>query len=248
MKFHLLALTALLALNVQAAEPAADAPQENASNPLSKGKNTDFRVQSLDTEAGTINDVFIDGAFMANDKLKIKYELHYWETNITGKSYDGFESGLLKAIYFIDEGKTDTYGYRLALGLDWIIDLGDTDKGIGFDSDQVAPFVGYAMSFPKTKTMVIPLAQQYISYSGEDVNTTAARLIVLQPFGDGYWAKLDAKLPIEWENDDAMPASMELQLGKNLNKRVALYTDFITGVGGDKVIDWGLGAGIRFKY
>ena len=222
-------------------------PQENASNPLSKGMNTDIRWQSFDTEAGTINDVYIDGAFMANEKLKIKYELHYWETNVTGQSENGWESTVLKGIYFPKEGATENFKYRLAVGCDWIVDLGDEDKGIGFNSDQIGPFAGVAMGF-KTKTMVIPLVQQFISYSGDNINTTAFRLIMLQPFGDGYWAKLDAKLPIEWENDENLPAVAELQLGKNLNETVALYTDFLTGVGGDKVIDWGLGIGIRFKY
>ena len=49
---------------------------ENASNPLAKVKNTDLRWQYFDTGDSHINDVFVEGAFMANDKLKIKYELH----------------------------------------------------------------------------------------------------------------------------------------------------------------------------
>ena len=74
------------------------------------------------------------------------------------------------------------------------------------------------------------------------------RMIALQPFADDYWAKLDAKLPVEWNNDGNTPASIELQLGKNLNKRVALYTDFLAGLSDDRAYDWGLGVGIRFKY
>ncbi len=57
---------------------------ENASNPLAKVKNTDLRYQYLDLDNGRINDLFIDGAFMALDNLKIKYELHYWETDVSG--------------------------------------------------------------------------------------------------------------------------------------------------------------------
>ena len=34
------------------------------------------------------------------------------------------------------------------------------------------------------------------------------------------------------ENDEAIPASTELQIGKNLNERIALYTDFLAGIGG----------------
>ena len=31
------------------------------------------------------------------------------------------------------------------------------------------------------------------------------------------WLKLDAKVPIDWENDQAVPANAELQFGKNIN-------------------------------
>lgn len=78
--------------------------EENASNPLAKVKNTDLRYQYLDMAGGHVNDAFIDGAFMALDSLKIKYELHYWETDLTGTSENNIESSTIKAIYFPTEG------------------------------------------------------------------------------------------------------------------------------------------------
>ena len=137
--------------------------------------------------------------------------------------------------------------YRLALGLEWILDLGDADKGIGSEADQIAPLAGIALGFP-TKTMVIPLIQHFMSYSGEDINTTAFRLIALQPLPAQMWAKLDAKLPVDWENDEAIPATAELQIGRHINEHIALYVDGLVGLGGDKPYDWGVGTGIRFKY
>lgn len=118
---------------------------ENASNPLAKSKNTDLRWQYLDKEDGRINDLFVDGAFMAHDKLKIKYELHYWETDVTGSSQKNWESALLKGIYFPAEGVRDNLKYRMAVGIDWIVDLGEQDKGIGSGADQLAPFIGVAL-------------------------------------------------------------------------------------------------------
>ena len=92
--------------------------EENASNPLAKVKNTDLRWQYLDVDSERVNDFFIDGAFMAHDKLKIKYELHYWETDITGNSENDWESVLVKGIYFPAEGVRGNLRYRIALGLD----------------------------------------------------------------------------------------------------------------------------------
>lgn len=223
-----------------------DSAGENASNPLAKVKNTDLRYQYLDMEGGHVNDVFIDGAFMALDSLKVKYELHYWETDLTGNSENNFESSTLKAIYFPTEGAWGEVTYRVALGLDWIVDFGDQEKGIGSGSDQLGPFVGLAMGVGSVT--LIPLVQQFFEYSGENVNTTAFRLIALKPLPNKMWVKLDAKVPIDWEHDNAIPATAELQLGKSINKTVGLYLDGLVGIGSDRPYDWGLGTGIRFSY
>jgi hypothetical protein len=229
------------------ATAADEAGGENASNPLAKVKNTDLRWQYLDVDTGHVNDFFIDGAFMANDKLKLKYELHYWETDITGNSEHDLESVNLKAIYFAKDGIGENFKYRLALGLDWIVDLGDSEKGIGSGSDQLAPFGGLALGLPGGVAL-IPLVQQFLSYSGKDVNTTAFRLIAMKQLPKQMWIKLDARAPIDWENDKAVPATAELQLGKNINKNIGLYVDGLMGLGSDKPYDWGLGTGLRFKY
>lgn len=220
---------------------------ENASNPLAKVKNTDIRWQHFDLDGAEINDFFIDGAFMAHPKLKVKYELHYWETDVTGSSESDWESVVLKGIYFPTEGIRDNIKYRVAVGLDWIMDLGDRDKGIGFDSDQLGPFAGLALGL-QGGTMLIPLVQQFISYSGEDVNMTAFRLIALKPLPEQMWLKLDAKVPVDWENDNEVPANAELQLGKTFTKNIGVYVDGLVGIGGDRVYDWGVGAGLRIKY
>jgi len=220
--------------------------EENASNPLAKVKNTDLRYQYLDLDNGRVNDLFIDGAFMALDNLKIKYELHYWETDVSGDSENNLESATLKGIYFPTDGAWRDVKYRVALGLDWIVDLGEQDKGIGSGSDQLAPLAGIAMGIGGT--MWIPLVQHFFDYSGEDVSMTAFRLIAMKPLPKQMWLKLDAKVPIDWEHDQAVPATAELQFGKSINKSVGVYVDGLVGIGADRPYDWGIGTGIRFNY
>ncbi len=82
---------------------------------------------------------------------------------------------------------------------------------------------------------------------GEDVNITAARVIVLQPFPRQMWLKADIILPYDWESD-TVPAQAELQFGVNVNQQVALYVDGIAGLGHDRLFDWGVGVGLRIKY
>jgi hypothetical protein len=107
--------------------------------------------------------------------------------------------------------------------------------------------VGLALN--QGDTSVIPLVQHYTEYSGPDVNTTSFRLIFLQAFPDHQmWFKLDNKVPVDWENDNEIPASIEVQLGKNYSPSFGTYIDGLFGVGGDKDYDWGVGVGLRFNY
>ena len=236
----------MLSASSATASEAQDA--ENASNPLAKVRNTDLRYQYFDLVDGSDrHDVFIDGSFMAADKLKVKYELHYWETNVTGRSENDWEKLSLKGIHFPREGAWGTWKYRLAVGLEWILDANNDDKGIGSGSDQLSPFVGVAL-VPRPGTILIPLVQQFLSYSGNDVNTTGPRLIALQTLPNDFWGKLDAKVPVDWANDNAIPATLELQLGNHLSDSLSVFADGLVGIGGDRPYDYGVGLGVRFKY
>jgi len=244
-----LALLVICASPAFGQEEAAAGGGENASNPLASVTNIDLRLKYLDltNDLGRVNDFFVDGAFMVNPKLKIKYELHYWETNVTGTSQSGLETAVLKTIYFPKQGLLDNgTKYKVAIGLDLIVDFGNQDKGIGMGANQVGPFAGIALSMPTGLTL-IPLVQQFLSVSGEDVNITAARVIALQPLAKQRWLKADVIIPYDWETD-TIPAQAELQFGINVNQQVALYVDGLVGVGHDRIFDWGVGLGLRVKY
>jgi len=73
---------------------------ENASNPLAAVNNTDLRVQYFDLDGSDRVDYFVDGAYMLIPALKLKYEIHYWNTDVTGSRERDLESLHLKPIYF----------------------------------------------------------------------------------------------------------------------------------------------------
>ncbi|SHJ02658.1 hypothetical protein SAMN05444000_104198 [Shimia gijangensis] len=249
MKMSGIKLVGVALIGVIAAVGIPAQADENASNPLAATNNTDFRLQTYDLNgSASKQDAFIDGAFMLRDNLKIKYELHYNSTDITGTRYSGFEQALLKAIYFPSDKKlNDTWGMRTAIGLDWAVDLGNTSQGIGSGTDTLAPFGGIAFANLKTGLTLIPLIQHFESYNGTSVSTTAARLIALQPFAEKYWAKLDLILPYDW-NTGTVPATAEIQIGYNVNKKIAVYGDVLVGLGSNRPFDKGIGIGLRLKY
>jgi hypothetical protein len=251
MKKLLLAFTLLVVAAVSIAETVdeeiAEDGGENPSNPLSKGKNTDLRVQYFDQRDGSEQyDYVVDGAFMASDKLKIKYELHYWDTDVTGKSEQDWESFHLKGIYFPKEGRFGETPYRLAVGMEWIQSFDNQDQGIGSGSDIISPFTGIALGVSED-LMLIPLIQHYEEYDGPNVQVTAGRLIGLWKLPRGYWGKLDAKVPYDWDNE-VTPASAEFQFGRMFTPRFGIYGEGLVGVGDDRSYDWGAGLGFRFIY
>lgn len=223
--------------------------QENASNPLAAVNNTDLRFQTFDLDGSSLQDAYIDGAYMLTPKLKLKYELHYNWTDVTGEDEQDFEKASAKLIYFPSQHVLNAnWGLRTAVGFDWILDAGNTDKGIGTGSDQLAPFGGIAFANRNSGLSLIPLIQQFVSYNGDaDINQTSMRLIALQPFASDYWAKLDLKIPYDWTND-VWPATTEFQLGYNVSSRLALYADLMAGIGDDKPYEFGAGLGVRFNY
>lgn len=219
---------------------------ENASNPLAAVNNTDVRWQYFDLDGPERNDLWFDGSYMLTPKLKLKYELHYWDTDVTGSSENDWESLHLKPIYFPKQGEWGAWKYKLAIGAEWIVDFGNEDKGIGSGSDQIAPLVGVALV--RGGTVLVPLVQHFVEYDGPDVNQTSFRLIAIQSLPNNFWGKLDAKIPVDWEHDNAIPASFEVQLGKMFTPSFGTYLDGLFGIGGDKPYDWGVGVGMRFNY
>ena len=232
-----------LALGEEKSEDAAA-----ASNPLSSASNLDFRLDYFDLDGSKDRiDISVRGATLLHPKVKLAFEVHYWSTDITGTTEDDWERVVIRPIYFIKDVKlSDRWGMRLATGVEFSFDAGNADKGIGSGSDQIAPLFGIAFNNRDSGLTLIPFVQQFLSYDGPSVNITAFRLIALQPLPDSMWLRLDTKLPFDWEND-TVPASFEVELGKMFEGWGVYGTGFV-GIGGDRLYDWGVGAGVRFSF
>ena len=179
-----------------------DKISENPSNPLAAASNVDLLAKYFDLKDGSDRYIYsLEGATMLHPKIKLKYELHYWDTDVTGSNENDWETFVIRPIFFIKEGKTETFKYRVAVGLDWTYDFDNEDKGIGGGSSTIAPFVGLAMGITE-QTTLIPLVQHFMSYDGNDVNQTAFRLIGMHALPQHkMWLKLDAKVPVDWQHD-----------------------------------------------
>jgi hypothetical protein len=246
-RFSIASASAMVLL-VAGAVSAQEATQENASNPLAAVNNVDFRWNYLVADGGDLHDIYLDGAMMLGQKVKLKYELHYNVTDITGTNEQDFEKVVIKPIYFPFQKKLgDSWGLRAAVGVDLAFEFGNEDKGIGVGADTIGPFLGVALAHGPSGLVLIPLLQHFAELSGPDISITALRLIALKPLGKDYWAKVDVKIPYDWNRDVWLPTA-ELQVGYNINANWAVYVDGFVGMGKDRPYDVGVGLGVRFKY
>ena len=164
-----------------------------------------------------------------------------------GQSENDWGTLNLKPIFFIKDTKlSETWAMRLATGFEWFLDFDNQEKGIGTGSDAIGPLLGTALMNLKSKTVLIPLLQHNESYENSALSQTIFRLIALQPLPDGYWLKLDAKVPYDW-NNYSWPVNSEFEAGKMLTQSMGVYIKGLAGFGGDRPFDYGTVAALRFN-
>jgi len=259
----LLALGAALVLPVSVsaqtaqqagATPAASGAQEESgggaegSNPLASTSKLDFVSTFTKSGGSFVTDISAEGAFMLHPRVKFVYELHYFVTDVTGKTENDWETLHLKPIWFPKDFKlSKVWGMRLAVGGELIIDFNNLNKGIGTGSDQVGPLVGLAFMNRETGLALIPLVQHFESYESGAVSQTAFRVIGLKPLPANTWIKLDGKVPYDWVNH-AVPFNFELEFGKMFTPKVGVFAQVLGGIGSDRPFDWGSALAMRLNF
>jgi hypothetical protein len=227
----------------------------DASNPTAAVNYQDVRYHYFDLDRGADKHSFeTEGAYMLHPRLKITNELRYVNTDSSGKSEQDFEELKLKG-NFLTDIKPFGIKAKLAIGVEWLKDLGDFEKGTGSGADSIAPLAGIGW-IPDDRNFIITLVQYFHSYDTdsarqEDVRETTPRLIWIRKLPDiDGWFKADLKMSIDHEDDENFDQLLELQLGKMLSPRVGLYGEVFLG---DDVLDsnaynYSVGAAVRFMY
>ena len=190
---------------------------------------------------------------MFHPRFKFTNELRGVRTDRSGDWETDFEVLRFKGIFLTD---IMPFGIKakLALGAEWIKDLGDFEEGTGSGSDQIAPLAGIGW-IPTDSDFIITLVQYFHSYDTHDggpkVRQTGPRLIYIRKIPQiGGWFKADYKGAIDHEDDEDFSSSLELQLGKMFTPRIGAYVE---GLIGDDVFETnaynkGIGVAVRFMY
>lgn len=247
-----LSLLACLACSIgQAAESSGAA----ASDPTAAVNYQDVRFRYFDKDGGNERQSFeTEGAYMITPRLKLTNELRYVNDNSSGSSEQDFEELKLKGIY-LSEIKPFGIKAKLAVGAEWLKDLGDFEEGTGTGADLIAPLIGIGW-VPNDENFIVTLLQYYHSYDTDnafdgDRRETAPRLIWIRSLPQlGGWFKADLKMIIDHEDDENFDQTIELQLGKMLTPRFGVYGEVFLGddVLDSNAYDMAVGIGIRMMY
>ena len=113
---------------------------------------------------------------MLHPRLKITNELRYVSDDSSGNSEQDFNELKLKGIY-LKPIKPFGVNAKLALGVEWLKDLGDFEEGTGTGSDKIAPLAGIGWTL-NDQNFVVTLVQYFYSYETDnafpgDVRETA---------------------------------------------------------------------------
>jgi len=231
----------------------AHAAGADASNPTAAVNFQDVRYRYYDVEPSATSHSFeLKGSYVFAPNFKLTHEIHGVRTDQSGEYESDLEILKLKGIHL---SPTKIFGIKskIAIGAEWLKDLGDLDKGIGTGTDQIAPLIGIGWSLDK-RNLVITLVQYFHSYeedSGVDkVRTTGPRLIYIRKMPEiRGWTKLDYKGSIDHEHNDYTD-TLEVQVGTMFSKAIGAYAEVLLGneALNSPAFNWGAGIGLRFMY
>ena len=248
-------LLAILVSTGSVALHAAESGGAAASDPTAAVSYQDFRYRYFDRSRNNErHSLETEGAFMLRPRIKITNELRYVSDDSSGKSEQDFNQLKIKGIH-LSEIKPFGVKAKLALGVEWLKDLGDFEEGTGTGADQIAPLAGIGWSL-NDKNFVVTLVQYFHSYDTDnafdgDVRQTAPRLIWIRSLPSmGGWFKVDLKMSIDHEDDENFDQTLELQLGRMVSPKWGVYGEILVG---DDVFDSdayniGVGVGARMMF
>ena len=238
-------------------EQAAEASKGRgavASEPTAAVNFHDFRYRYFDLENGRhINSFEAEGAYVFDPRFKLAYKLFGVETDLTGTSEADVSLLSLRPIFLTPIQSFGLKG-KIALGVEWKLDLGEFDAGTGTGADMISPFAGIGWLLGK-KNLLTATVQYFHSYREDrgapDVNKTAPRFTYTQglPAIEG-WLKFDLKFAIDHENDNEITETLELQLGKRIAPMVGIYAELLLGdaVFTSNAYDIGGGVALRILF
>jgi hypothetical protein len=146
-------------------------------------------------------------------------------------------------------------GFAMIFATDVIFDTADNAK-LGYGKTVVAPHLYAAIDIPKHDSVFFPNIQHYQSIAGSDsradVNFTTLKPNLLTRWPNQVYTFLEPQFTVDWEHNDKVGLTVELEVGKILSKNVAAWIRPGVGVINKNVMpqvyNWNLELGARHVF
>jgi hypothetical protein len=145
-----------------------------------------------------------------------------------------------------------TADYALIAGVETAFNTAD-DRNYGYGKNVVAPFAFMSFDAPKLRTTFFPGLQHYFSVSGDptrrDVSYTNARFFILTRWPGNFYTGIENSLFIDHERNNRVGFTLETEVGRFLNRHVAVWGRPGVGLLGDSlpwVYNWNFEVGVRY--
>jgi len=145
--------------------------------------------------------------------------------------------------------------FALIVGTEAIFDTAD-DEMLGFGKQILAPFAYAAIDLPERDSVFFPNFQHYFSVAGDDdrsdVSYSTIKPNLLTRWPQGIYTFLEPQFTIDWERDAKTGLTVELEVGKILQRNLAAWARPGIGVINRSelpfVYEWNFEVGARYIF
>jgi hypothetical protein len=240
-----------LGLPAFAAEPAPSA-RAASREPTDFSVRGELRNEYVDLQDGGGENMIVprvDYAYSPAVSFRVEAPLVTSGPDLAGgNNQSGFGDLLLRGSYRAWEAP----GYAAVVGAELILDTA-SHASIGDGKDVLAPLAFASVNLPRHDSVVFPLIQYYFTLGGDDsrpdVHYTSIKSALLTRWSKGYYTIVEPQLVIDHERADKLGLTLEGELGRFLNRRLALWGRPGIGLYGDDlpaVYNWNLQVGVRY--
>jgi len=147
-----------------------------------------------------------------------------------------------------------TDSFALIAGTEFLFDTA-TDTFLGSAHHSIGPFLLMSLNAPAIHSTLFPFLQSVHSFAGDagrdPLNYTLARLFVLTRWPALWYSGSEIAIYIDHEHRGRAGNTLELEMGRFLNKHVALWARPGIGAWGNDVpmiYKWNMEVGLRYLF
>jgi len=256
--FRIAAAAACLGILSWPFHPAEAEDRGNAAT--ARGDSLDFRMRGevrneyVDYQRGGGANMIVprlDYAVTPVFSLRVEAPVVTSGPELAGESnQSGFGDLLFRASY----RAVRSNGYAAVVGTELILDSASKDS-LGYGKEVLAPLAYASIDLPRYRSVLFPFIQYYFTIGGDDsrpdVHYTSLKAALLTRWPDRFYTVVEPQLVVDHERADRVGVTLETELGRFIDRRLAIWGRPGIGIHGDdlpQVYNWNLKVGFRYTF